>query len=214
MTSKILEKISEKHPLQRIDAGKFSKLKVSGMTFNVETYYAEGLGQVSVMKAKGMLGLMKMDTIIINPIEIDLPIYSYDRIFVASNDTLIVELYDTLLGEYNEDGMNIAKSAFAGIPERDAGEHWYDSIKLGCSISKIGKKKDTISLDALALSHFEAYLDSSAAPVSDRIGKQQKASAYVYGLLQNGGPSTDVFKKKLGVSATEELYKKILFGIE
>ena len=214
MISKILEKIAEKHPLQRMDVAGFSKLKVSGLTFKVEAYYAEGLGHVSVMSAKGMLGLMKMDTLIINPIEIDLPIYSYDRIFAMSNDTLIVELYDTLLGEYREDGMNIVNSAFSSIPERDAGKHWYDPIKLGCSISKIGKKKDTASLDVLALSHFEAYLASSTVPVSDSVPKQKKVSAYVDGLLQNGGPSTDVFKKKLGVSATEELYKKILFGIE
>ena len=212
MTEKLLLMIAEKYPITPIDGACVDDLKVSGMKFNIRAYHAEGLGHVSVMTAKGFFGLMKMDTLIVNPTEVDLPLYSYDRIFAMGNDTLIVELYDTLSrGDFS---MEDVKAKYTSLTERDPGEHWYDSIKLGCSISKIGKKKDTISLDAMALSHFEAYLASSAVTVSDRVGKQQKASAYVYGLLQNGGPSTDVFKKKLGASATEELYKKILFGIE
>ena len=96
MTNKILDLIKAKYPLSPIDAGDMSTLKASGMKFFVEAYKAEGLGHVSVMRAKGFFGLMKMDTLIINPTEIDLPLYSYDRILAMGNDTLIVELYDTI----------------------------------------------------------------------------------------------------------------------
>ena len=212
MTATLLNKIGERYPLKAIDAGEFASLSAAGMKFEISAYYAEGLGHVSVMRAKGFFGLMKMDTLIINPVEIDLPLYSYDRIFAMGNDTLIVELYDTLIGEYSEDGMNKVKSEFASLTERDPGEHWYDSIKLGSSISKKGKKKDKKSLDDLTLLHFDAYLASSSASVTDLEQKQKKASIYVDGLLEKGGPSTDVFKKSLGASATEELFKKILFG--
>ncbi len=212
MTARLLEKIAEKHSLSRIDTGEFSTLKANGMTFQVEAYFAEGLGQVSIMRAAGFFGLMKMDTLIINPTELDLPLYSYDRIFAMGNDTLIVELYDTLLGEYSEERMNAAKAEFASLPERDPGEHWYDSIKLASSISKKGKKKDTKSLDSLTLSHFDAYLASSTAKVGDLSEKQRKASVYVDGLLERGGPSTDVFKKALGEEKTAELFKTVLFG--
>ena len=212
MINKLTSIINQKYPLTEINCGEYATLKANGMTFKVEAYFAEGLGQVSVMRAQGFFGLMKMDTLIINPTEIDLPLYSYDRIFAMGNDTLIVELYNTLLGEYSEDGMNKAKSEFASLTERDPGEHWYDSIKLGSSISKKGKKKDEKSLDDLTLLHFDAYLASSSAPVTDLEQKQKKASVYVDGLLEKGGPSTDVFKKSLGASATEELFKKILFG--
>jgi hypothetical protein len=40
------------------------------------------------------------------------------------------------------------------------------------------------------------------------------AAVYVNGLLEKGGPSTDVFKKELGVEKTTKLFRKILFGIE
>ena len=212
MTNKILDLIKAKYPLSPIDAGDMATLKASGMKFSVEAYKAEGLGHVSVMRAKGFFGLMKMDTLIINPTEIDLPLYSYDRIFAMGNDTLIVELYDTLVGDYSEDGMLSVKERFATLPERDPGEHWYDSIKLTSSISKKGKKISG-QLDEMTLEHFKAYLASSSAPVEDKESKKDMAAVYVNGLLEKGGPSTDVFKKELGVEKTSKLFREILFGI-
>ena len=102
MTTQILNLIKSKYPLTPIEAGDMATLKASGMKFSVEAYKAEGLGHVSVMRAKGFFGLMKMDTLIINPTAIDLPLYSYDRILAMGNDTLIVELYDTIVGDYSE----------------------------------------------------------------------------------------------------------------
>jgi hypothetical protein len=37
-----------------------------------------------------------------------------------------------------------------------------------------------------------------AKPVTDAAAKREKANAYVEGLLKNGDPSTDVFRKALG----------------
>ncbi|MBQ7938902.1 MAG: hypothetical protein IJ281_00800 [Clostridia bacterium] len=212
MTDKILSRLQQKYPLTAIDAGEFAQLKANGMTFTVQAFHAEGLGHVSVMRAKGFFGLMRMDTLIINPVEIDLPLYSYDRIFAMGNDTLIVELYDTLVGAYDADALARVKNGYADLPERDPGTHWYDSIKLPESISKKGKKSHTPRLDQLTKEHFAAYLSSDAAPVSDQETKRQKASVYVEGLLKNGGPSTDVFKKALGEEKTEALFREILFG--
>ena len=212
MTNKILDIIKTKYPLSPIDAGDMATLKASGMKFAVEAYKAEGLGHVSVMRAKGFFGLMRMDTLIINPTEIDLPLYSYDRILAMGNDTLIVELYDTLISDYSEDGMIAVKEKFASLPERDPGEHWYDAIKLPSSISKKGKKV-TASLDEMTIEHFKAYLSSSTDSVEDAEAKKDMAAVYVNGLLEKGGPSTDVFKKELGIENTTKLFREILFGI-
>ena len=212
MTAKILSRLQQKYSLTAIEAGEFAKLKANGMTFTVRAFHAEGLGHVSVMRAKGFFGLMKMDTLIINPTEIDLPLYSYDRIFAMGNDTLIVELYDTLVGPFDASSLADAKNAFSDLSERDPGVHWYDSIKLPESISKKGKKTHTPRMDQLTLAHFDAYLAGPAATVADRAAKQAKASYYVNGLLSRGGPSTDVFKKALGEETTAKLFETILFG--
>ena len=214
MTGKLLKKIAEKYPLTEISVGEMSKLKASGMKFTVEAYEAEGLGHVSVMRASGFFGLMKMDTLIINPTSLDLPLYSYDRIFAMGNDTLIVELYDTLLKEGDFSSLEEVKSAYADLPERDPGEHWYDSIKLKESISKKGKKTHTAKLDELTEKHFDAYLGIAAEKIFDEKSKRERASYYVEGLLEKGGPSTDVFKKSIGNEKTATLFRKYLFGTE
>ncbi len=214
MTDKILTLIGKKYPLTSIDCGEFAVMKVKGMKFKISAYKAAGLGHVSVMRASGMMGLMKMDTLIINPTEIDLPLYSYDRIFAMGNDTLIVELYDTLLGEFSEDKLLERKEGFSYLPERDPGEHWYDSIKLKSSISKKGKARNVSNgFEYLTMEHLYAYLYSTEAKiVQDYEAKQNKARVYVNGLIEKGGPSTDVFKGAIGEEKTRALFENILFG--
>ena len=212
MTNRLLNIIKGSFPLTEIDCGEFAKMKVSGMNFEITAFKAEGLGHISVMRASGFMGLMKMDTLIINPREIDLPLYSYDRILAMGNDTLITELYDTMVGDYSDESLIKVKESYTDLAERDPGEHWYDSIKLPSSISKKGKKNHTARMDELTIKHFEAYLASSAAAVTDKAAKQEKAKVYVNGLLEKGGPSTDVFKKSIGEAKTRELFENILFG--
>ena len=67
MIDNLLAIINSKYPLQALEAGEFSKMKVGGMDFTISAYQAQGLGHVSTMSAKGFFGLMKMDTIIIVP---------------------------------------------------------------------------------------------------------------------------------------------------
>lgn len=209
MTEKLLCIIGERYPLTPIPDSCVEGLKASGMKFNIRAYHAEGLGHVSVMTAKGFFGLMKMDTLIVNPDEVDLPLYSYDRIFAMGNDTLIVELYHTL----SRDGFSMedVKARYTTLTERDPGEHWYDSIKLPESISKEGKKADTPALSRLATEHLVAYLDA-ARPTDNPEIKKEKASLYVEGLLSKGGPSTDAFKKAIGDERTADLFRNVLFG--
>ena len=214
MTDKLLDLIKEKYNLCKLDVGEFSTLKASGMRFLVEAYRAEGLGHVSVMRAKGFFGLMKMDTLMIVPTDVDLPLYSYDRIYAMGNDTLIVELYDTFTESVDMSALEAVKSNFVSLPERDPGEHWYDSIKLPESISKKGKKAQKHDFDTLAIEHFCAYLGANAPAVLDVEKKRELSSRYVNGLLSQGGPSTDVFKRELGEEKTTALFRKVLFGTD
>lgn len=158
---------------------------------------------------------MKMDTLIINPTECDMPLFSYDRVHAMGNDTLIVELYDTLVNSVDLAGIEKVKESHAGLPNHDLGSHWYDSIKLKESVSKKGKKKETPSFDKLAQEYFKAYTEiAKSAPACDGNAKKEKASVYVEGLLSNGGPSTDIFLKHYGAEKTAYLFRKILFGTE
>jgi hypothetical protein len=140
MTEKMLTLISAQFPLKELSCGEFARQKVSGMHFQIRRFHAEGLGSVSEMRAVGFFGLMKMYTLIITPTEKDMPLYSYDRVLAMGNDTLIFELYDTLLGETALSGLEKVKDTYKELPTHDLGKHWYDEIKLSVSLSKKGKK--------------------------------------------------------------------------
>ena len=213
MIQKMLRAITAQYHLNAITVGEYSKMKVNGMNFDIWAFHAEGLGHVSAMTARGFFGLMKMDTLIINPTQKDMPLFSYDRVHAMGNDTLIYELYDTILEKADLKRLEDVKAKFSTLPDHDLGEHWYDSIKLPVSLSKKGKKSDTPDFDQCALEYLEAYLsDTAEADYCEPAGKKEKASVYVEGLLENGGPSTDVFKKGIGKERTAELFRKILFG--
>ena len=213
MIQKMLRTITAKHHLNAITIGEYAKMKVGVMNFQIWAFHAEGLGHVSAMTATGMFGLMKMDTLIINPTERDMPLYSYDRVHALGNDTLIYELYDTILEKANLGRVEAVKEKYASLPDHNLGEHWYDSIKLAVSLSKKGKKAHTPAFDDCALEYLEAYLaDASEAEYCEPGPKKDKASVYVEGLLKHGGPSTDVFKKGIGDEKTAELFRNILFG--
>ena len=80
MTDVLPSRIKDRYPLVELDVGEFATLRANGMKFSVQAFKAQGLGHVSIMRAKGFFGLMKMDTLMIVPDEKDLPLYSYDRI--------------------------------------------------------------------------------------------------------------------------------------
>lgn len=218
----MLKTLNNCFPLEEKSVGEFAKIKVKGMSFTIQQYYAKGLGNVSVMRAVGFFGLMKMDTLIINPVECDAPLFSYDRVLAMGNDTLILELYNTFLNEdvavYKNqlEVLQKVNEAHKDLPDHDLGSHWYDSIKLPESASKKGKKKDSPSFDAMAQEYFKVYVDCvmDSERVEDKEAKMQKASVYVEGLLSNGGPSTDIFKEHYGEEKTADLFRKILFGTE
>lgn len=215
MIRAMIRTITAKYHLNGIAVGEFSKLKVGGMNFDVWAFHAEGLGHVSAMTASGFFGLMKMDTLIINPTEKDMPLFSYDRVQAKGNDTLILELYDTVLDNADLSRVGEIKKTYANLPDHDQGQHWDDSIKLEVSLSKKGKKAQTPAFDRCAMEYLDAFLeDSQSADYCDPAGKRSKASAYVEGLLANGGHSTDGFKKGIGEEKTAQLFRNILFGID
>ncbi len=211
----ILNTLNKQFPLKELSAGEFAKIKVKGMNFTIKRYYAEGMGNVSTMEAVGFFGLMKMDTLIINPTECDMPLFSYDRVFAMGNDTLMLELFNTMVEGCDMSGMKGVKAAYANIPEHDMGKHWYDHIKMKESLAKKGKKKESPTYDKLKDEYFKAYIEAAKkAPVCDATAKREKASVYVEGLISNGGPSTDVFKQHYGEEKTAWLFRKVLFGTE
>ena len=83
-----------------------------------------------------------------------------------------------------------------------------DSLIMECK----NDKKKLLSMDWSQANEF--LYTRSLELLEDRIKKLELSREYVEGLLNHGGPSTDVFIKMFGHEKTEKLYKTILFGLE
>lgn len=210
----MMSKIDKAHPLTENNIGEFKYMKAPLMKFDIESYHAEGLGHVSLMSMNAFFGLMKMDTVIINPIEKDLPLLSYDRVYVMGKDTFIVELYDTRANKGDLAVLKQVADDSDKYPQHDLGEHWYDNIKLPESIALKAGKDFTTAFDKVAERVIEAYLETPTEPEFDGEVKHKKTVDYVEGLLENGGPSTSIFQKLFGKEKTAKLFREVLFGTE
>lgn len=208
----IITEIGKAHPLTENNIGEFKFLKAPFMKFDIESYDAESLGHVSLMSMNAFFGLMKMDTIIINPMDKDLPLLSYDRVYVMGKDTLIIELYNTMTSDCDLSRLAEVAAAADKYPQNDLGEHWYDNIKLAESISLKAGKDFTSVFDRVAENTVRAYLSTDASVDFDKAKKKSKSCDYVEGLLENGGPSTSVFQKLFGKEKTAKLFREVLFG--
>ena len=210
----MLDTIGKRFPLTEKKDGGTLSAKVKGMNFKIRSFEASGLGWVSVMKGSAMLGLMKMDTLIINPFEKDMALFAYDRIHVLGKDTVLIEMYDTRIDrtETPDAAAKVAES-YADIPEQPAAPNWYDGIILPGSIKKSGKKDLSPRFDRLTAEYLDVYLSlCNDAEECSREEKIQAAQAYTEGLLSNGGPSTDQFIKAKGREFTETLFRETIFG--
>lgn len=213
MTDKILAMLDSRYPLRKKAVGEFAEAKLGPVKFQICSFEAAGLGSVSVMKGSGLFGLMKMDTIIVNPFARDMALFSCDRIFAMGKDILFLEMFDTRLKrEPISDALKKIMAAYADIPEEPAAPNWYDDIRLeGCK--KKGKKELSPRFDAMTREYVEAYLEMcAAAPACDREEKRKAAQVYTEGLLNHGGPSTGLFIKTKGLAYTQKLYREVMFG--
>lgn len=204
---------AERYPLKKIDVGEFSKMKVSPMKVEIEAYDIPSLGRLSLLKGSAMLGLMKMESLILVPKEKDFPLFNCDSMKVGGKAILLIELYDTCQGKVLCPSLAAAKerfSSYAPYPQKSA---WYDSLKRPESVAVCAKGKN--DFPSLAKGYAESLLEDLAAAKAVLPAEKNPLNAsYVDGLLENGGASTDLFLKRLGKEKTSILFHRFLFGTE
>ena len=213
MTEKLLELISLAYPLTARDPGAYGAVNINGMDFTLCCFDAKGLGNVSVMHGE-MPGMMRMDTLVLNPFQRDMPLLSYDRIFAGGKDTCFLEMYDTCLTHAPDmQKLQALQAKHADLQEVPTAPHWYDGILYPESMLKTGDAALTSRLNQLTEDYLAAYLQlCGEAPACDPAAKKKAASAYTEGLLNQGGASTDNFLKAKGKEFTQGMFREVLFG--
>lgn len=208
----IIKAAAEAHfRLTKKDIGEYSDIKGRGMHFKTTVYNAEDTGRLCLMEMKAFAGLMRMDTGVFSPVGLDGPIFSFDYIKAFGKETLIAELYDTTLSHPSFEELEEVKKRYAYLPSHDPGEHWFDDMRLPVSDFKRGRKI-TKDVKLMMKDYSELYFNllDKCAPCDPETKKECNA-VFVNGLLQNGGPAVDTFKKMIGCEKTEEFLKNCMF---
>ncbi len=216
MINQLLEIIRDFYDLEEIDTNAYKNAELNGIPLKIKSFNAINLGSVSVLSSNS--NVMNLDTLVINPFNKDLHLFSYDRIKAFQTDTLLIELYDTLLDKnMNQEvdaSLNEIKMKYQEINELESKTNWYDSIRLDASIAKKVDQNKSIILDELSLEYLKEYLTiSKNLDYCNEELKKEKAKEYTDGLLENGGPSTDAFIQAKGKEYTEKLYREVLFRV-
>lgn len=207
----LLSLISARYPLSRRPALPMCDFTANGMKLHVTAYDARGLGFVSEMTADAPTGQRVMDTVIVNPFEVDAPLLSFDGMYMGGSEMYLLELYQTgPCAGFSAEGMRALAGALPS--EENPGTHWYDDI-MRFSWKRTSPVAGAEPSREMVRKLVTGYLDAlKGAPACDPAQKRRAAAAYTEALLQNGGPAVNVMRASLDGEAVAALLRDCLFG--
>lgn len=198
------------------DVGADAHLSKNGMAFDTEAYDVEGLGHLCIMRMKAMLGLMKMETVVLSSVKKDLPLINLDWVRAMGRETQIAELYDTQLSPLSDDVLarfQALRDRDADLPDPEKSEHWYDSILYPCSYHKVGKKISA-RLSAAAQDYLKTFISLiPETPDCDEEAKKEKVRGFAETLFAKGGPAVDQMTKLFGKETARRVVVRHMYGI-
>ena len=206
-----IKKIGE---VKKREMGAFATIKRSGMRFDLASYEWKGIGYLSTIETKGFLGLMKMESLIFTPLEVDVPLAAYDGMHVFGKDILILETYDTTINPIDLSSLEEIKSKYADLPDRAAASGWEKDLMLSPCLSKqgrgIGEKIRSLS-DEWLTEYLRLFVN---APKCSREEKRERIKHYTDNLFKQGGVAVNQFKKMLGEKEALELLGQYVFSCD
>lgn len=214
----VMDVIRRHTEIKELDPGRYQNMRLYGiMKFHVQQYAVKNIGNLSIMSMNA--GMVKMLTVILTPLDKDIPLVSIDYMYMFGRKISYLECYDLVL-EKNDEYRNFRntlgkiKEKYKVLDNFQPSPAWYDSLGRTGIYGK-GKGSDTREEEALE-DWLEAVLSyGDEKPVLSFEEKQRKLSVvsqYTDGLIEKGGISTDFFVKNLGREKTKILFDQVMFG--
>lgn len=215
MIYQFLEDIKKEYACEQVDVGDFETVKVEGAKIHIEAYNVTGLGRVSLVEVHGFLNLWKMQSMIINPLEVDAPIYYYHRHNRKGNDVYKAEVLNTLLNDRVLEEFVPVLEKYADVPDAEDKENWYDELKMDSCVLKRVKKAEIAKNDEVARAHFEAFMMVVAhAPACGKTRKKDHMKEFTDGLVELAGIAIlQLFRAYYDKAVAKSLCLDILFGV-
>lgn len=213
--SYVLDQLAKTYTVKELDLGGDAALSKKGMHFFTKCYDVEGLGHLCVMTMNAMLGMMKMETVVLSVTGKDAPLINLDMVQAMGKETFMAEFYDDQLSPLPQEqaaAYEALRQRDKDIPDYVSGPHWYDDIRYPFSYAKTGKGF-TERFQAAGKAYFEEYLRQLALlPACDREEKGAKVSAFAQTLYSQGGPAVDQVKNLFGDEIAGRLVKTHMYG--
>ena len=217
ISSYLIDKLSSKHAVNKIDIGSDAVLKKGLLRFNVERYDVEDVGNLCVLSMTGFWGFVKMETVVLASVTKEVPLFNTDSISFGKQTVQIVELYDTR----SAPGDGSLESACQAIKDEDADiEDYSDSTGnysaklLSCSY---GKKSKTAT--ARMTESAKKYVDLFAQEIEssswrDIEAGRAKNAEFADSLLKNGGPAVNKIRKMFGEETAKRIIRNHMYGAD
>lgn len=206
--------------MTEIDPGEYKTIKMYGvMKFDVSQYEIEDLGNLSVMKTN--MGIMQMVSYVITPYEKNMPMMSMDFMYILGKRKVYIEFYDlvadTKSDEYRKvlEELGMFRDRHYALEDLEVEPAWYDEY-MTIAAHKQGDLDDEDQIEELFCDAVRSYMEAASKLDKlkpEQIAEKQKITQdYCDTLVEQGGVSTDVFKKSLGEDKTKEFFDKVMFG--
>ncbi|MBR2086152.1 MAG: hypothetical protein IJ906_03280 [Oscillospiraceae bacterium] len=213
-----MQELSARYNVTPRDPGEYEDMTMYGlMKFHVDQYDVEELGNLSVMTAN--MGFMQMVSYMITPYEKNVPLCTLDFMYIMGNRKSYVEFYDLVGDTKTEDYRHVLENLtdmtarYDEVTELPVDAAWYDSY---LSVDMHKELKDDELNEQMFCDALETYLDASkemeTSSAEDAAKQLEITQGYSNGLIENGGVSTDVFKKALGEETTRDFFDQVFFG--
>ena len=213
MKNTVLQKIQSQYTLEKRDMGNLTQIRKGIYRFDNEAYTIKDTGNLFIMEMKALFGLMKMETIVITPLQKDLSFCNFDIVNAMGRETYIFEMYESSLADTDLSAFEKIKEKYAYLTSYPTEPRWYDEVRLPSSISKTGKK---ISSDADRMSEecLDTYLELlKSAPDCNPEEKKTAVRKYVDRLISEGGMAVDSMNKIIGPEDTAMLIRDFMYHV-
>ena len=212
----VLAALGRNYTLRQEDLGADARLSAKGMTFETESWEIPGIGHLCIMQMNAFLGMMRMETAVIAPTDVDVPLFNLDWVRAFGTETQIAELYDTQLLPWPDEcheAFEFARAQYADLPDAPAGDaRWYDDILYPCSFHKKGRGL-TERMSRAAQDYLAVYVELLAAtPTCDSTEKAAKVQAFAERLFAEGGPAVDQVTRLFGEQTAKRLILQHMYG--
>ncbi len=102
----VLQELKNSFPIRKNDIGEDAVMSRKGMHFQTDSYEIADIGHLCILRMKAMLGLMKMETVVLSVFDRDVPLVNLDWISAFGKETQLNELYDTQISPYPQEKLD------------------------------------------------------------------------------------------------------------